>query len=302
MIQSSIQPRLTGVRIRAVSAGNGHIIVIKVPASWNPPHRVIFKNANRFWIRNSNGAHEPGIHELRVLFTSTATARDRLKAFRELRIAKIAAGEAVVPLKPDRGRLVLHLLPYQAFSNPSPVDLKLAYQNFNSLAPMRSAGYSPNYTFEGFLNASLGTKASSGYVQLFRNGELESVKAATVGTSNHDGTPSCPADFIENQVIKSAFAYLTAFKVIGISPPFFAAITLIDVRGCVLTSRRLSIFSDVNPLAQSILPLPEIQIDDYWSEEQVASQLRSAFDALWNAAGFPGSQNFDDEGKWQLHP
>src|SRR5579871_423599 len=54
IIESGIEPRLVGLNIRPVplSAG-GYALVIRIPASWNPPHRVTFGGWNKYFARNS---------------------------------------------------------------------------------------------------------------------------------------------------------------------------------------------------------------------------------------------------------
>lgn len=95
LIRDGIEPRITGIRMRAVDVEGGHVIVVRVPRSWNPPHRALMKGKCLFYLRNSNGAHEASVEELRMLFTLSATVTDRIRAFRQERLAKIAAGEHV---------------------------------------------------------------------------------------------------------------------------------------------------------------------------------------------------------------
>jgi hypothetical protein len=69
--------------MRAVRLGRGGTaLVIRIPKSRNPPHRVRTLNTNRFYVRNSGGAHEASVEELRALFTLAADARMRIETFR----------------------------------------------------------------------------------------------------------------------------------------------------------------------------------------------------------------------------
>jgi Putative DNA-binding domain len=99
LARDGIEPRIARLRMRAVpiNAG-GFLLVLRIPKSWNPPHRVGAKNTNRIYGRNSAGAYEFNVEELRVVFTSAATSLDRVRAFRAERLAKIDSGEAIVPL------------------------------------------------------------------------------------------------------------------------------------------------------------------------------------------------------------
>ena len=75
------------MHVKSVDVGNGRCaFVVRVPRSWNPPHRVNFKNWNRFFARNSNGAHEVNVEELRALFTASASVAERVREFRTNRV------------------------------------------------------------------------------------------------------------------------------------------------------------------------------------------------------------------------
>ncbi len=116
LARDGIEPRIVGLQMKAVSVtGDGIVFVIRVPKSWNPPHRVSARKTNRIYARNSTGAYELSIEELRVLFASGATTIDRMRAFKAERLARIDAGEAIVPLIVRPDRLVLHLVPLASF-------------------------------------------------------------------------------------------------------------------------------------------------------------------------------------------
>src|SRR3972149_3327791 len=95
MARDGLEPRIPNLQIKAVPLLEcGAAIVIRIPRSYNPPHRVVFKGKNRFWARSSAGKYEPDVDELRTLFTLAPQLADRIRGFRADRIAKIAAGEA----------------------------------------------------------------------------------------------------------------------------------------------------------------------------------------------------------------
>jgi hypothetical protein len=117
LMRDGIKPRISGIRSKAVPvAGGGFAIVIRIPKSWNPPHRVSARNTSRFYTRNSAGVHEVSVEELRVLFSVSATVQDRIRAFRRERLAKVTGGETPVALATNRGKLLLHIVPLLAFS------------------------------------------------------------------------------------------------------------------------------------------------------------------------------------------
>ena len=83
LARDGIEPRIVGIRMKAIQTSTGgYIFVIRIPKSWNPPHRVSAKGHNKYYKRTSAGAYEVSVDELRVLFTSAATIQDRVRAFR----------------------------------------------------------------------------------------------------------------------------------------------------------------------------------------------------------------------------
>ena len=93
LARMGIEPRIQGLRIRAVQLSTGtYCFIIRIPKSWHPPHRVCAHNSNRFWIRNSGGTHEASVDELRTLFTLGADAAHRIQQFRDERLHEITSG------------------------------------------------------------------------------------------------------------------------------------------------------------------------------------------------------------------
>ena len=113
--RGGLQPRIANIAFHVVPIeAGGNVLVIRVPRSYNPPHRIIRQGSNRFWARSAAGKYEPDVNELRTLFNAGPQLADRIRNFRLDRIAKIAAGQAPVELM-NRGSLILHVVPLSAF-------------------------------------------------------------------------------------------------------------------------------------------------------------------------------------------
>lgn len=57
------------------------MLMVRVPRSFNPPHRIIRQGSNRFWA--AAGKYEPDVNELRVLFNAGPQLADRIRNFRD---------------------------------------------------------------------------------------------------------------------------------------------------------------------------------------------------------------------------
>jgi len=111
IVRGGLQPRLANIAFHAVPIqAGGNVLIIRVPRSYNAPHRITRQGSNRFWARSAAGKYEPDVNELRALFIAGPQLADRVRNFRIDRIAKIAAGEAPVQLMYPSA-LILHVVP-----------------------------------------------------------------------------------------------------------------------------------------------------------------------------------------------
>jgi hypothetical protein len=65
----------------------------------------------------------------------------------------------------------------------------------------------------------------------------------------------------------------------------------------MLGNRTTSEFNGSTVPAATIVP--EAMVESF--ESEVDKPLRTILDPVWNAAGWPHSINFDDDGKWRPH-
>lgn len=298
LMRDGITPRVTGALMKAVPLSAGGVaIVIRLPRSWNPPHQVSARNTNRFYVRNSAGAHEVSVDELRVLFNVSASAMDRAKAFRQERLAKISGGEGPVMLDSSPARVTLHIVPLSAFSGRTMIDLHSIQAHAASFGPIGPSGYSPRFNFEGFITVRGGTTCH-GYTQIFRNGSVEGVMVCARHTPNQQA--SLPTTSIEGEVIKSLISYLGGLKKIGVPPPLVGLLTIEGFRGALLAvPDRHRSYEENTPISYDVLQLPEFVIEDYGTAADYEKAIHPAFDAMWNAGGYPNARSFDAEGRWK---
>jgi hypothetical protein len=301
MARDGLYPRITNLQTRAVPlSGGGFVVVIRVPKSYNPPHRIIFKNTARFWARSSAGKYEPNVEELRRIFTEAPLLAERLRAFRTERTARIASHETPVGLL-DGGKLVLHVVPFTAFDFGQSLSLDKVEAQPRRFVPIGSV--SPRdyqITFDGFLTGSDDeglSKPQRAYVQVFPSGAVEAVASSLARGEERIILPH-----IEGMIIKSARSYAASLQMFGANPPFAILVSLVDVKGKHLMQGLPS-----NPRVSFIV----LNRDQYHFVETIfenvphdnndaAKQLRATLDHLANAAGLPSSPSFDDNGDYHF--
>jgi hypothetical protein len=137
------------------------------------------------------------------------------------------------------------------------------------------------------------------YLQVSRNGILEAVEAALLNGRNklNGRHPFIPGFQFEDEIPKALPRFFEVQKQLGVEPPLFIMLSLLGVRGYVIAPphRNMSPFTHYYPIDKNELVVPEIMIEDF--ECDSPSVMRPAFDAVWNAAGWPRSMNYSDSGE-----
>ncbi|MDD5734273.1 MAG: ATP-binding protein [Methanothrix soehngenii] len=290
LIANGIEPRIIGVRIREIKGfPNGPIIIIFIPKSWNSPHMVTLQTTSRFYSRNNAGKYPLDIMEIRSAFLFSETLPEKMRRFRDSRIAKIIADETPIRLNPNP-KIVLHVMPLSSFDPLYQIDLRSPKNNdlINQLEPIYSMSWNRRYNFDGALNFN----RSDSYVQLFRNGAIEAVDSRLLG-ENDSKTISGLA--LEDKIIHSIDNYLKNENELGIQLPIFIMLSIIGIRDYRIYAGHGYFSSDKPPIDRDVLILPEVIIESF--EADIAEALRNPFDALWQAAGWSQSVNYDENGK-----
>lgn len=132
---------------------------------------VTYKGSCSFHTRDARGKHRMDVHEIRHAFALTEALPERIRRFRDERLARIVAGETPVTL-PSSPKLVLHLIPVSALDPASSrPDLGAFESRAGELRPLNASGWSSRYNFDGFLfHAAKSASQSTSYVQVLRSG------------------------------------------------------------------------------------------------------------------------------------
>jgi hypothetical protein len=295
ILRNAIDPPISGIKIRSIPLAIGRkVLLLRVPRSWNPPHRVTAQGINRFFIRHSAGVHEPSIEELRALFNLSASALEKAQQFRNNRIGVVVNGEGHRPLVGE-GRLFIHIVPTAAFSGIVHLDVEKIHEMRNIFWPLGSSGMTPRFNFYGFINERGGDQ-NHGYTQIFRNGALEATKANIV--RDRDGHLFISGLKLEKDVFEYLSPYINGLRDIGVPPPLIIMFTFEGVKGAhYIVTSDLWGGNDL-PLPDNVLFLPECLLEDYGTDLEYHKAVRPAFDTLWNAIGYSKSQFFNENGLW----
>lgn len=290
IIRDGIEPRISGLVIRAVSLQTTKVVlIVRIPKSFASPHVVKYDGTFKFYSRTSAGKYQIDVAELRTLFALSETAVDRVKRFRMERLSKIFASETPVQMIKNP-KLVLHIIPVGAFESGVRFDLSAIADDVSGTRPMGCGSWNNRYNFDGLLNYGRGQTDAYSYLQLFYHGAVEALQASYLEPRGESRVFRSTA--IEDALAKDLSRYMRVQKKLGVEPPLFVMLTLLGVAGYRLDR---SDFDD-HTIDRNDLIIPEVRVDEF--NANAHEVMRPIFDSIWNAAGCSRDMNYDEDGKW----
>ncbi len=279
IIGAGIEPQLFGVDIEKVDLDKKRsIILIHVPSSWSKPHWVGKKGCRTFYTRTSSGKDHLDIRNVRELFVLSETAIDRIRKFRDNRVAEIIKNATPVHMA-SGPKLVLHVVPFSAVSSSQMFNLAEVEHD------MHFFGISTGYNIEGLYGGTGKTK----YCLVFRDGSVEIVREYAEG---HVISPAWCVSTIKRESLPLALKCQTG---LGVSPPSFVMPSLVNVQGCRLDlseeegryylGSEIEDFARNPPFSKQSLHFSDVRIDTF--NPEMDEVLRSTSKIIWQAAGFP---------------
>lgn len=219
---------------------------------------------------------------------------DEIEEYRLERLKRITDRETPVPLAKGP-KIILHVIPMNAFQRNIEIEISSVELGHDDLRPITAGGYGPiRFNFDGRLNAAYYSDTAQAYVQLFRNGIVESVTCHLLYERNGKGIISINA--MEKELMKSVSHYLDIQKRFNVTAPCLAVLTLTGVLGYGLNAERVDLW-DRREIDRNPLFFQPVEIIDF--EVEPAKVLRRIFDQVWNAVGYPRCPNYDENGNYK---
>lgn len=296
IIRDGLSPRLK-VQIKCIDGfPKGPVIILRIPQSFSAPH-MIGKGDSRFYSRNSAGKYPLDVGEIRSVFLASEALPEKIKRFREQRLAEITADQTPVQLL-SRLRFVLHVIPVSAFlygaNSPEIVfsaDVKNRVQQAASESHFRN-------NIDGYIGyyGEINGKCES-YFQIYRSGIIEYVNCNQL--TSKQSPDYIPSIAYERKIIQKVEKYLELMKYLNIEIPILIMISLLAVKGVKVGMSNIYSYDSSECIDRDSIILPDILLEDYAVKTETV--LKTAFDAIWHACGFDCSRNYDEQGNWRPH-
>lgn len=192
---------------------------------------------------------------------------------------------------------VIHMQPW---SQEITIDPDSVRSKKGFLAPVeRTDEYMGRINLEGFRTTKIfsDSKQVNGYVQVFRTGQLESVR---VLQETHEGK-AIFGDQTDDDLIRSTWSYAAALSALKVPAPAQITVTILGLKGYRMRTRLYKRGTD-SEFEVPVITLPSVDINDWLlvsRMDETATLLRASLDVFWNAAGFDRSTSFNSAGKWR---
>lgn len=301
MLRDAIRPRIPLVHMREVKIPDvGSVLLVRIPKSWSAPHMVVFKGSSRFHGRDNRGKFHMDVDQIRSAFSSSAELPEKIRMWREDRIAKILAGDTPAQLE-DSDKIVMHIVPLELFTNPNRLDPSILEQMQLDFPPMGAWGYNDRINLDGFityggLNHSHPNSQRS-YCQVFRSGCIEAVRADFL--HKEDKYKGIPYHNFEDNILRSATIYLRALQKLNVPFPIIVMLTLLGVKGSTIHGE-IMYTVDLHVIDREIVVAPELVLEQL--PQNFPQAFRPIFNAVWNACGISRSMSYSPSGVWMRAP
>ena len=312
MLRDNVDPRMGPPDYRWVDVTDGRkVLIIRIRQSWAAPHAAT--RHGKYYQRNSNGKQPMDTHELRNAFMLAGRAEERFDVFCTRRNA-LLLGRVSDPSNDRRpcklqpgAFLVVHAAPLAVLTRPYVLDIRSNVSHLRAVTPHAKLSHHdapgrPNV--DGYLvqvNPD-GAQATYAYLQVFRAGTAELTSVAPrvrVMSRNNDGPLLLDSGWVERTAVADVGSLLRLFAGLNFTGPVLARLALLHCGSMRFQTGTHGHAAGSGQLDRNSLILGTAVCDEVGD---IARLLRPAFDAMWNAFGFNGSENYSPDGDWQRPP
>jgi hypothetical protein len=216
------------------------------------------------------------------------------KSFRDERLIKIKNGEGPASGLSSKHLVCAHAVPFGALSDDIRINWATVNQRETFVPPIGASGFNSRPNADGLIRENVNGGNRDGYLQLFRNGVVETVDSRMI-SGRGQRIDALPSTFFAINVSEFVTRMVSMWVALGIAPPACVLISLCGVKDVPFLHPQASGYT-TKPFTQDEFLLPEIVIDDFESDPR--PRMQHSLDALWQAAGEFSCPYFNSDGHW----
>jgi hypothetical protein len=297
-----IEPRLQGVRVHEVSVPDGHVVIVRVPASFDGPHSFrVDGGARRFVLRNGTDTTEMNFDQIRTAFDRTASLAERARELIDQRFQAIAQRHTWKPFHPGTIASVA-LVPIAGLAGRNAVNIAAINNSYNRFMFPEWSSVSRTMNLDGLVVYPATPKEGQllAYTQVYRNGTIVGLRTAAALATDR---PLIPSTVVTAFYRDAAIKFIHASKALDFTGPAVLRCAMTNVAGY-----QFGIGAMGDPWAKTVadvdrdfLMLPDVWIDSLEAIETAADAdalLLPILDVLWQAFDLERCEEYDLSGKW----
>jgi hypothetical protein len=290
MLDSSVEPRIAGVRMRHVSVGAGYCLVIRVPASFDGPHRYTVNGVNRFVLRNHTHTAEMSYGQLRDAFGKRASLLERAEEFITSR-ARTARTNIRPYMASSSGFCVIHVVPLAGLAGRVSLDIATLHHDYSGFQFTDECAWTRTTNRDGLAIHQPQPADADYFVQVFRDGSIEAIFTA-VGTSTYKAT--IVGAWLAEHLQAILRKYQERAKVLGISGPGVVGLALNGIAQTILATTDRAMTR--SPYADDFLATEPLQVNDVTDLGNLPTLIRPMLDLVYQSYGVPSCTLYDEAG------
>jgi Putative DNA-binding domain len=297
ILESKVEPRIHGIQFHACPiAAGGFVLVLRIPSSYDGPHRFGPVTEHRFPIRNDSLTTDMTYEQLRNAFGRESTLLEKAAQFRARRVARIISGQT--PRKLSAGvTMALHIVPMCGLAGRANVDVAGIAANHDVLRLDPTYSWKRHANLDGVVIYPYDDpNGVDGYAQIFRDSCFEIVKNVQYDPQHKDPSPWLVGQWVGDQLRNGLQTYAAAAAAMEINGPIIVSVSLSGTSGTRLTLGSLS--ATRNPIFEDRLDIPEILIQDISELLDLDKMTKPIMDILYQCYGERRCNFYDDDGKW----
>ena len=298
ILDTGIEPRIAGILFKDVPVSGGYVLVVRVPSSFNGPHRYFQNQASRFVMRSGTHTSDLTYSQLRAAFDRAATLGERARQFRSTRLELIRNRGTWRPLMPGPVCAV-HLIPLAAMAGNRTIDIALVYNEYSDFIFSFFGSASRATNLDGLVVHPGGGEAKKqipAYTMIFRSGAFEATRYG--GGFADLSRKAISATGVAKFVREALAMFLNGARRFGYVGPAIVGAALLTV-GDFAFSVPTEHFDSPGPPDRSDIVLPEGWVEAIESAENVDQIARPILDVMWQAFDVERCRLFDNNGVWQ---
>jgi len=186
--------------------------------------------------------------------------------------------------------MMTHIVPLSAFGGVASIDLRPLERNPGQLVDIIGGLNYTRFNADGYVAWS-----DRAYVQVFRSGCLEAVNVFE-GKFRVASEAYLPSGAFEMRLLRHIDYGKRLLQSLGMEPPIILLVSFIGVKGLRMGVPPGYSTSALDVFDREPLYIPETVVETY--RPSYVAEARPLIDAVWNAAGWPGSPHYDEDGNY----